>query len=124
MYLIDTHILLWWLQDDDQLSEDHKALISNPSIDIYVSAASIWEVTIKKSLKKLSAPNNFLEIVKSNHFKLLPITPSHAWEVLELPAYHSDPFDRLLIAQAIVEKMPIITHDKHFKKYPVNLILA
>lgn len=124
MYLLDTHVLLWWLNDDRRLKSQIKSLIENPAHSVYVSAVNIWEIAIKKALKKLIAPDNLLEIVKKNDFEMLAVSPEHAWQVSELPHYHIDPFDRLLVAQAQVENFTLVTGDAILKKYPVKIVLA
>lgn len=119
-YLIDTHILLWWLSDDKKLSKKISALIADPDNHILVSAVSAWEIAIKKSLDKLKAPDNLKEILKKNGFELLSITIDHALEIEQLPKIHNDPFDRLLIAQCKVENLIFVTIDKIIPKYKIN----
>lgn len=120
MYLLDTHILLWWLSDDKKLSGRVRSVISDPDNHVWVSAVSVWEVIIKKSLKKLKAPDNLLESLESNNFELLSMTVDHAIYLEHLPLIHHDPFDRLLIAQCVVEDLVLITNDKIMPKYRVN----
>ncbi len=122
LYLIDTHILLWWLSDDKKLTKKIKAILSNPDNEIIVSAVTLWEIAIKKSLNKLKTPDFLKEVLHENSFKILPMTGDHALYVEHLPHIHSDPFDRLLIAQSIVEKVPLITKDPMIHKYKVSCI--
>ncbi|HJM68338.1 MAG TPA: type II toxin-antitoxin system VapC family toxin [Candidatus Babeliales bacterium] len=119
-YLLDTHILLWWLSSDEKLPAKTKELIEDPSNHIIVSAVSIWEIVIKKSLKKLKAPDNIKDILEENHIETLPITADHALFLQSLPYIHQDPFDRLLISQALVEDLVFVTVDKMILKYSIN----
>lgn len=123
-YLLDTHILLWWLSDPKKLSSQVTKIISSPENDIFVSAATAWEIAIKKGLKKLRAPDNLEEIVEAKDFKLLPIQFEHALFVEKLPRIHDDPFDRLLIAQCLCNQLTIITSDQIIPQYKVNHIKA
>jgi PIN domain nuclease of toxin-antitoxin system len=122
--LLDTHVLLWWLEDPRQLSKPAKKAIQDGANRVYVSAAVVWEIAIKKALGKLDAPDDLEEMVDSNRFIALPITISHALAVLSLPNYHRDPFDRMLIAQALHEGFRLVTRDQEIAKYPVAQILA
>lgn len=115
--LIDTHIYLWWLQDNPKLSEKARKQIQDAA-EVYVSSASIWEATIKMSIGKLSVDIDQLvaEISKSG-FQELPITPAHAATVARLPDIHKDPFDRMLIAQAMYEPLRFLTADANLRGY-------
>lgn len=119
-YLLDTHILLWWLSDDKKLSKKRRDLISKASNSILVSTVSIWEIVIKKSLKKLSAPDDLKEVLYKNNFETLPIMIDHVLTLEHLPAIHNDPFDRLLIAQSIYEDLILITSDENIQKYHIK----
>jgi PIN domain nuclease of toxin-antitoxin system len=120
-YLADTHILLSALQDDKHLPERHRQiLLSNAAV--FFSAASIWEIAIKKSLGKLKAPDHLAVILPRAGFRALDITPVHAEAVAGLPWHHSDPFDRLLIAQAQTEKMTLLTVDAQFSLYGADAV--
>jgi PIN domain nuclease of toxin-antitoxin system len=125
-YLLDTHILLWFSSGDPRLSRKVKSILLNESNSILLSAASIWEMAIKISLDKLviSMPlKDFLrEHVQGNNINILDIAINQVLQLESLPYYHRDPFDRLIIAQAIVEDLPVITADPHFKKYPIACI--
>jgi PIN domain nuclease of toxin-antitoxin system len=123
-FLLDTHILLWWLGNDKRLSSDVYALIANPENFIFVSAASVWEMSIKKSLGKLSTPDNLLVVLKDNNFQLLSITPDHGLAIADLPEHHKDPFDRMLIVQAQTEGLTLISEDSKFKQYDVPLLTS
>jgi PIN domain nuclease of toxin-antitoxin system len=121
-YLLDTHILLWWLSDPKKLSTQVIDLISNPENEIFISAVSAWEIAIKKGLKKLKAPDNLKEVIDSNGFLILPIHFHHALYVEKLPNIHFDPFDRLLISQSHCEQITFITSDKIISQYKINII--
>jgi PIN domain nuclease of toxin-antitoxin system len=121
-YLLDTHTLIWWLANDANLSLDAKNVITDPSNLIFVSAASTWEIAIKKSLGKLESPDDLLKQIKVNQFKSLPIDLEETLVVETLPTYHQDPFDRILIAQAQFFDLTIITRDRQFEFYDVKLL--
>ena len=122
--LLDTHALLWWLDDPKQLSRKARVVIEDGKNPVYVSAAVVWEIMIKKALGRLDAPGNLEEVIQSNRFLPLPITIPHAVAVQSLPALHRDPFDRILIAQALHEGFRLVTRDQDIAKYPVPQILA
>lgn len=122
--LLDTHVLLWWLDDNPVMSEKARGVIAEGSNMVFVSAASIWEIRIKEALGKLKIPRNFQEVLKSQSFEMLPVTVEHAHAVAGLPLIHRDPFDRMLIAQSRLEKLTLISHDRILKKYKVPLIMA
>lgn len=114
--LLDTHLLLWALAAPGRLSPAAREAIA--AGDVYVSAASIWEISIKTQLGKLDAnPRDVLAAVEPAGFSLLPITGEHAVRVAELPAVHRDPFDRMLAAQASVEPMILLTNDAALGQY-------
>lgn len=119
-YLLDTHILLWWLADNPKLTEETRQLIKNPKNTFFVSSASAWEIAIKKALGKLEAPDDLETALAANNFIPLNISIAHALSVGKLPQHHLDPFDRMLIAQAKLENITIITHDIIFKKYSTS----
>lgn len=124
-YLIDTHILLWHAVDNNRLTSEVKALLNNPNNEIYLSHASIWEITIKISIGKLqmSVPLDMLEAaLYDQQFQLLDFQFSHYLTLKDLPFHHQDPFDRMIIAQGITEKMTIITADDKFKQYDVTIL--
>lgn len=123
-YLLDTHTLLWWLSDHPTLSEEARNIIAAPENIIFVSAASAWEIGIKKAIGKLEAPEDLETAIAVNHFETLPITITDGLSVEKLPNYHQDPFDRMLIAQAMANNLTIITRDSQFSQYGLRLILA
>ena len=122
--LLDTHVLLWWLDDNPVLSDKARRPISDGSNLIFVSAAVIWEIRIKQNLAKLEIPLNFRQVLEQEPFELLAITIEHAHAVGSLPPIHRDPFDRMLIAQAKTEGFTILTRDPLFREYRVPLIQA
>ncbi len=119
--LVDTHALLWWLYDDPALPTDIALLIDDRGTDAVVSIASVWEVAIKRGLGKLEAPDDLPGVLEGEDFTLLPITSAHAWAVRELPHHHRDPFDRMLVAQAILEGIPLVSGDPRFAAYDVEV---
>ncbi len=123
-YLLDTHVLLWWLTDPEKIKSKAQEIISNRSNHIFVSSASFWEMAIKKSIGKLTLPHNLLEAVTTENFKLLPIMPDESLGVADLPFIHLDPFDRLLIMQAKLNDLVLITNDAKIAEYPVVTIQA
>lgn len=120
--LLDTHALLWWLADDRQLSWPAHDAISDPLNEPLVSIATLWEIAIKCSLRKLEVPDDLPEVIGRQGFAWLPITPDQAWSVRNLQFHHRDPFDRVLIAQALNERLAIVTADAKFEGYAVDLI--
>jgi PIN domain nuclease of toxin-antitoxin system len=118
--LVDTHALLRWLADDPGLSTTARDALADPANDVRVSTASVWEIAIKRALDKLTAPDDLPEHIEAAGFDWLPIGAEHAWRVRELPPHHRDPFDRLLVAQALVERMPVVTSDARFAAYGVD----
>lgn len=126
--LPDTQIFLWSVGETKRFSRDAAALLKDDLVEKHFSAVSAWEIAIKFSTGKLSLPESPDIFVPKRRlqtgFKMLPITEDHVLEVAFLPFHHKDPFDRLLIAQAIVEDLPILTADPVFKLYPVKIIDA
>lgn len=120
--IADSHTLVWHVLDDPRLTAAPTARIEAPDAEVLVSIASLWEIAIKKALGKLGAPDDLPARVRELGFELLPIEVEHAWAVRELPHHHRDPFDRLLIAQARVERLPIVTADPAFTRYDVEVI--
>jgi PIN domain nuclease of toxin-antitoxin system len=125
-YLIDTHVFLWALEDDPRLSTSNKQLLESTDHIAFFSIASLWEMSIKMSLGKLEPKRvitHFIdEHLVAKGIQVLPIQAKHLDQLSLLSLHHRDPFDRLLIAQAMTENMPILTNDDIFKKYDVALI--
>lgn len=119
--LIDTHVLLWWLADDPELADRHRALIGDADNEVFVSAMTVAEIAIKSSLGKLDAPPTLLDALETGGFETLPFTAAHAQALGELPWYHRDPFDRMLVVQARVEGLTLLTADARIRQYEVSV---
>jgi PIN domain nuclease of toxin-antitoxin system len=120
--LIDTHIFLWWDRQLRSLSRPLRAAIADEANDIFVSAASIWEVALKRATGKLSFSRSIVDAASELGFEILPVTGSHAEHAGGLPRHHDDPFDRLLIAQAYLEGMVLGTQDRLMRPYGVAVL--
>jgi PIN domain nuclease of toxin-antitoxin system len=121
--LLDTHVVLWWLSDDPSLGTEIKDQLDHDP-DVFISAATIWEVTIKQSIGKLPKPDDLPERVRDSGFRHLHITAEHAVAAGRLPLIHRDPFDRMLIAQAKAENLMLVTRDPEIAKYDLNIQAA
>ena len=121
--LLDTHVVLWWLTDDPTLSDDIKTRLDHEP-DVRISAATIWEVTIKQAIGKLVEPADLPERIRDSGFVELPITSEHAIAAGRLPLIHRDPFDRMLVAQARCEDLTLVTRDAHFHPYEISILAA
>ena len=120
--LLDAHVLLWWLGGDARLGRGARAAIVDPSNFVFVSAATAWEIAVKRALGKLRAPGDIEDWLVRNNFRPLPIQVAEAVAAAELPLHHRDPFDRLLVAQAQMGGMTIVTRDENISKYDVPLL--
>jgi PIN domain nuclease of toxin-antitoxin system len=124
--LLDTHTFLWWIQDSKSLSAKARRAIASETSICFLSVASVWEMSIKAALGKLSLALSVEEFVAThvaaNNFKLLDISFRHAARVQLLPQYHSDPFDRLLIVQAKTEELSLVSKDTTFSQYDIKLL--
>lgn len=120
--LLDTHVLLWWLADDPSLGEEARAGISDASSSVFVSVATVWEVSIKQALGKLEAPSDLLRQIELNRFEPLSMTVSHAYTAGVLPRHHDDPFDRMLVAQAMMESLTLLSRDPRMSRYGVETL--
>lgn len=124
--LLDTHAFLWFITNDSQLSTTAKVLIADPSNEILVSPASYWEIAIKVKLGKYPLSVPYLTLitqgVDSNGFKVLPIEPRHTEMLTTLPLHHGAPFDRLMVAQAMAEKISLVSIDPQLDAYPIKRI--
>jgi PIN domain nuclease of toxin-antitoxin system len=123
-FLLDTHVLIWSLENNPLLSEEARTAIIDGRNRIFVSAASVWEISIKVKMGKLSVPDNLAEELEQHRFSKLDIKFTHAHLAGRLPEIHKDPFDRMLIAQAITEQMTIITGDRKILQYHVETLRA
>lgn len=120
-YLLDTHIFLWWMGKSKKI-KGLEALLTNPNIKIYLSVVNIWEIVTKKKIGKLRLPQNWKEDIARCGFEILPINLDHVFSLERLPLYHKDPFDRLLVAQAQIENLVLITGDKKIWKYKTPIL--
>jgi PIN domain nuclease of toxin-antitoxin system len=125
-YLIDTHILLWWLFNDPKLNAECRDIIRNPDCRILVSSVSAWEIATKYRIGKLPEAKQIVEgysqILHQAKFIELPITSAHALRAGSLPIVHRDPFDRMIMAQAEIESVPVITYDEAFQTGLIQVI--
>jgi PIN domain nuclease of toxin-antitoxin system len=122
--LLDTQVLLWWLGDDRRLGARARAAIADEANLVAVSAASAWEVAIKSALRKLHAPSDLQGAVADSGFEELPISIDHALLAGGLPPHHTDPFDRMLVAQAVAEALVLVTADERLAAYDVEILSA
>ena len=122
--LLDTHVLIWAFSQDSRLSQTATEAIRDGRNLVFVSAATAWEIAIKKALGKLRVPGNYQEGLKRYRFTPLDITTEHALAVEKLAPHHKDPFDRMLIAQVQIERLTLVTHDPNMKAYGIPIIEA
>ena len=122
-YLLDTHTLLWARAAPGRLSEEARAVFESNDTAIYVSMATLWECAIKRSIGKLELPDNFYEII-ADDYEILGIEISHLEAYAELPMHHRDPFDRLLVAQARLGDLTLLSRDPNIAKYDVSIMAA
>ncbi len=120
--LLDTHMLLWWLGDDPTLPGRAADAIADSGTSVVVSAATAWEIAIKRAAGRLEAPEDLLDALEANHFEALAITASHAIAAAALPPHHGDPFDRMLVAQARAEGLTVVSVDDRMAAYDVDLL--
>ena len=122
--LIDTHVFLWGIRDDDRVSQRVREVL--PVSDVWISVASLWEIIAKVQIGKLALPSpvaRYLsEKLRENGVSVLALTFRHVLRLEQIPMYHRDPFDRILIAQSLEEKIPLVTSDGLFQRYPIDLI--
>lgn len=121
--LLDTSVVIWWFNDDPTLSDDIKTALDQEP-EVYVSAASVWEIAIKQAIGKLTAPPDLPEKVRDSGFRELRINFEHAMIAGNLPKIHGDPFDRMLVAQAQYENLTFVTRDANCKNYDVAILPA
>jgi PIN domain nuclease of toxin-antitoxin system len=123
--LLDTHSFIWFISGDQALPQRALTAIKDTDNKCYISIASIWEIAIKSSLKKLELKSDFdniIDFLAANDIEILPINFQHLQKVMSLEFFHRDPFDRLIIAQGLVENLTIITKDEHFPSYTDRLL--
>ena len=125
MFLLDTHTLLWFIEDDIKLSIQAKSILSENSTPKFISIVTLWEIAVKYSLKKLElniSLADFFNLIHSSDINIINISTEHLLILNSIEQHHKDPFDRIIIAQAIAENFTIITKDENFSKYEVNII--
>lgn len=120
--LLDTHIALWWLADDPAVTQTVRDHIGDTRNLVFVSAATVWEVSIKASIGKLEVDDSWLDALLADGFEQLPVRWSHAERVRRLPMIHRDPFDRIIIAQSMEEHLTLVTADETIPTYPVHCL--
>lgn len=121
--LLDSHVFLWWLADDPKLGAGARQAVTDPTSAVHVSAATIWELSIKAALGKLDLGGaDLLQEIQENDFLELPMTGRHALAAAALPRHHDDPFDRMLIAQGRMEGLTIVTRDSAFRAYGAAIL--
>jgi PIN domain nuclease of toxin-antitoxin system len=120
--LLDTHVLLWWLSDDERLPENVPAAVADGENEVFVSAASAWEMSIGATLGKLIVPDGLREELERQGFTELPVTVDDGLAAGALPRHHDDPFDRMLIAQATRRGLQLLSVDRRFSDYDVRLL--
>lgn len=122
--LLDTHTLIWTFAGDPTLGDAARSAIVSPENLVFVSAASIWEIAIKRALGKLRVPDDVNEQISAHGFEKLPVDGEHAWLAGNLPVHHRDPFDRMLVAQAQIEGMKLVSRDGVFDAYGIPRLPA
>lgn len=122
--LLDAHTLLWWLADDAGLAPAARRSIADPTSDVLVSAATVWEIGIKRSLGKLAAPDDVLGAIEAAGFDGLPVTLADGDAAAGLPPFHRDPFDRMLVAQAMRLGAVLVSRDRAFAPYGIDVLAA
>jgi len=124
--LLDTHVLIWWDSAPDTLSSRALGLLLDPENEMILSVASLWEMQVKAQLGKLMLRKSLRDLVSAqqamNRLTLLPVRPEHAYALEDLPAHHKDPFDRMIVAQAKVEGLSVVSHDTVMRLYPVPVL--
>jgi PIN domain nuclease of toxin-antitoxin system len=123
-FLLDTHIFLWWMEGRKKFSPKIESILKDESNQVFISVISIWEMIIKSNINKLQLPDNLQEGIAESGFSILQLSLSHVFGLDSLPMFHNDPFDRILIAQTITEKLTLITSDEKIKKYNIPVLFA
>jgi PIN domain nuclease of toxin-antitoxin system len=122
--LLDTHVLLWSIDEPERIGPEARIAFRDDITETVVSVVTLWEIAIKQAAGRLRAPQNMPDRVRALGHEILPISVEHAWRVGVLPMHHRDPFDRLLVAQAMIEDLAIVTHDHAMPSYGVRIIRA
>jgi PIN domain nuclease of toxin-antitoxin system len=122
--LLDTHVFLWWIGDEPRLGRQARAAVSEAGDAVHVSAASVWEIAIKMARGRLRLPRDepLSTLIESEGFNEIPVTSRHAEVLLRLPLAHGDPFDRLIVAQAMAEEMTLVTADRTLEAYKIPIL--
>ena len=123
-FLLDTHALLWWMAEPQRLDGRAHEAIADPSNEVFVSSINAWEIAVKHALGKLQAPDNLEASIKKQGFTPLSLTFRHAEQAGTLPPHHGDPFDRMLVAQAQIEGLIVVTRDRQISRYDVRTMPA
>lgn len=125
-YLLDTHIMLWWLDNSSRLEKRWRKIIEDPNHSIYISSAVFWEISIKNRIGKLPLPfdpfKDLEAVVQQSQFEIMPMMPNHSLLAGSWAIAHRDPFDRMLAAQSKIENMPLISNDLEFKNFKIELV--
>ncbi|MBA3564140.1 MAG: type II toxin-antitoxin system VapC family toxin [Gammaproteobacteria bacterium] len=123
--LLDTHIWIWWMAGEEHVPRRARNLIRDVGNSIFISAATIWEIAIKAAMRRIEVdPAAAHAVIQQSGFKELQVTGEHAVHVSQLPLHHGDPFDRMLVAQSLVEPMRLLTHDKALARYGETILLV
>lgn len=120
--LLDTHVLIWWLEDSPRLGDQARSAIADGANQVFVSAVSACEMSVKAAKGKIRAPTDLARQVADNSFEEMPLTIRHGALVRDLPAHHGDPFDRMLVAQAVCEGLTVVTADQQMSSYDVPIL--
>ena len=115
--LLDTHVVLWWYFDSSRLTEEHRRLIADENNQVFISAAAIWEIEVKRRNGKLKCPVDMMERIRADGFSFLPIRAEHLVPLRTIPPIHNDPFDRIMVCQSLVEEIPLISYDSCVNAY-------
>jgi PIN domain nuclease of toxin-antitoxin system len=121
--MLDSHVVVWWLADDRRLAASARSAIIEAA-DVFVSVVTPWELGIKQAAGKLELPDDLIEQIEATGFDMLAIQPDHATAAPRLPPLHADPFDRMLIAQAHAEQLTVVTADRRFDQYDIDVLPA
>lgn len=122
--LLDSHVIVWWALFPGRLRQETREALTRPSNEVFLSAASVWELGLKIARQKLAMPEDYAERLLADGFDELPVSIAHAKRSMSLPALHGDPFDRLLIAQALEEGLMLVTSDREIARYDVPTLQA
>jgi PIN domain nuclease of toxin-antitoxin system len=122
--MLDAHALLWWLGDDPRLSEAARRSVADPANEVLASAASVWQLEVKRLAGRVDAPSELLEALEDAGIESLPVTAADAVDAARLPIHHKDPFDRLLVAQARRLDAVVVTRDRAIASYDVHVLTA